>query len=79
MKVIVKFYARFSDKFGKLHEFDLPKDSSVETFMVELKNRFPELKRERDVILSINDRISRGNEILREGDVISVFPPPGGG
>lgn len=79
MKVTIKFYGRFSEKFGKKHEIELPERSNINDMLNYLKNRFPDLKNERSVLISVNDKIVDNNEYLKDGENISIFPPPGGG
>jgi len=79
MKIRVKFYARYGDKFGKEHYIDIESSISVENFLKLLYKVIPGLQNERNIIMAINDSLASADYILKDGDSVSIFPPPGGG
>jgi molybdopterin converting factor small subunit len=52
---------------------------SVENFLKLLYKVIPGLQNERNIILAINDSLASADYILKDGDSVSIFPPPGGG
>lgn len=79
MKIIIRFYARFAEKFGKELSMEVENGLNIEHLLEILKIKFGDLRKERNILVSVNDRISEGDRILTEGDIVSIFPPPGGG
>ena len=58
----------------------LLEESRVNDLLCQLKDRYPELSLSRDdFIVSVNDRMSRPNQILKANDVIAIVPHIGGG
>ena len=81
MVVSVHFLGR-QRKLAGARQIKIPllKESRVNDLLCHLKNRYPELSlSESDYIVSINDRMSRPNQILKANDVIAIVPHIGGG
>ncbi len=79
MRATVKLFAtlaRFKSdaKAGKAFEVDLPEGAAVHDLIEYLK-----IPREETHIVFINNVIQEPSERLREGDVVGMFPPVGGG
>ncbi len=79
MKIKLKFYARYGEKFGKEQIIVIENSMTVENFLNLLYERFPSLKDEKNLIIAINDSMAPPDYVLRDGDSVSIFPPPGGG
>jgi len=88
MKVIVRYFARYRSLVGKSEEeLEVPDGITVRELIEILKERHPVLKNEvfaedndlADVNVSRNGRYVRFDEVLRDGDVIAIFPPVSGG
>ena len=79
MRVTVKLFAtlvRFKDglRAGKPFDVDLPEDSVVQDLIDYLK-----IPPEETHIVFINNIIEEADSKLKDGDVVGMFPPVGGG
>lgn len=79
MRVTVKLFAtliRFKDgsRPGKPFEVDLPEDSVVQDLIDHLRIPAEETK-----IVFINSIIEENQASLKDGDMVGMFPPVGGG
>jgi len=88
MKVRVRYFARYRSLVGKSEEeLEVPEGITVRELIEILKERHPVLKNEvfaeeddlADVNVSRNGRYVRFDEVLRDGDVVAIFPPVSGG
>jgi len=88
MKVTVRYFARYRSLVGKgEEEVELPEGATVMDLIEKIKEMHPVLKNEvfaedddlADVNVSRNGRYVRFDEILKEGDVVAIFPPVSGG
>ncbi len=88
MKVTVRYFARYRSLVGKSEEeLAVPAGITVRDLIEILKERHPVLKNEvfaedddlADVNVSRNGRYVGFDEVLREGDVVAIFPPVSGG
>jgi len=88
MKVTVRYFARYRSLVGKgEEEVELPEGATVMDLIEVLKELHPVLKNEvfaedddlADVNVSKNGRYVRFDEILKEGDIVAIFPPVSGG
>ena len=88
MRVKVRYFARYRSLVGTgEEEVELPEGATVMDLIEVLKERHPVLKTEvfaedddfADVNVSRNGRYVRFDEILKEGDVVALFPPVSGG
>jgi molybdopterin converting factor small subunit len=58
----------------------LPKNSRLSDAISHVKGRFPALKlSQKDVLVSVNDRVTHENHVLMADDRISFLPHIGGG
>jgi len=88
MKVTVCYFARYRSLVGKSEEeLEVPDGITVRELIEILKERHPVLKNEvfaedddlADVNVSRNGRYVRFDEVLRDGDIVAIFPPVSGG
>ncbi|AJC71485.1 MAG: MoaD/ThiS family protein [Thermococcus sp.] len=88
MKVTVRYFARYRSLVGKgEEEVELPEGATVMDLIEKIKKMHPVLRNEvfaedddlADVNVSRNGRYVRFDEILKEGDVVAIFPPVSGG
>ncbi|MDV3103839.1 MULTISPECIES: ubiquitin-like small modifier protein 1 [Thermococcus] len=88
MKVTVRYFARYRSLVGKgEEEVELPEGATVRDLIEKLRELHPVLKNEvfseddsfADVNVSRNGRYVGFDEILKEGDVVALFPPVSGG
>lgn len=79
MRVTVKLFAtlvRFKDgsRAGKAFDMELPEDSTVQDLIDTLK-----IPMEDTHVVFINNIIVENQAKLKNGDVVGMFPPVGGG
>jgi len=88
MRLTVRYFARYRSLVGKgEEELEVPEGITVAELIEILKERHPALKNEvfaeddefADVNVSRNGRYVRFDEVLRDGDVVAIFPPVSGG
>jgi len=88
MKVTVRYFARYRSLVGKgEEELEVPEGITVGELIDILKERHPVLRKEvfaedddlADVNVSRNGRYVRFDEVLRDGDIVAIFPPVSGG
>jgi sulfur carrier protein len=74
MKVIVKLFATLRKERGDGAELTLSEGSTLRDVLDVL-----EIKPEQASILFVNGRHADLDQFISDGDVISIFPPIGGG
>jgi sulfur-carrier protein len=74
LKVEVRLFATFREGREKKYFLELPADSKISAVLDILK-----IKEEDVSILLLNGRDGDTNRILKDADVLAVFPPVGGG
>jgi len=88
MKVTVRYFARYRSLVGKgEEELEIPNGITVGELIEVLKERHPALRDEvfaedddlADVNVSRNGRYVSFDEVLRDGDIVALFPPVSGG
>ena len=88
MKVTVRYFARYRSLVGRgEEELEVPDGITVGELIELLKGRHPVLENEvfaedddlADVNVSRNGRYVRFDEVLRDGDIVALFPPVSGG
>ncbi|KUH33115.1 MoaD/ThiS family protein [Thermococcus sp. 18S1] len=88
MRVTVRYFARYRSLVGKgEEELEVPEGITVLELIELLKERHPVLRNEvfaeeddlADVNVSRNGRYVRFDEVLRDGDIVALFPPVSGG
>ncbi len=88
MRIKVRYFARYRSLVGKSEEeLEVPEGITVGELIEVLKERHNVLRNEvfaeeddlADVNVSRNGRYVRFDEVLRDGDVVALFPPVSGG
>jgi molybdopterin synthase sulfur carrier subunit len=88
MRLKVRYFARYRSLVGKSEEeLEVPEGITVGELIEILKERYPVLRNEvfaeeddlADVNVSRNGRYVRFDEVLKDGDVVAIFPPVSGG
>lgn len=74
MKVTVKLFAGFRENRFKAEERDLPQGCTVANLLFELGINEPELG-----VALINARHVLPEQVLQDGETVSLFPKVGGG
>lgn len=74
MKTTVKLFAYFRDNRFSVSEKQLSEDTTVGQVVDSLK-----IDREEVGVLMLNSRHTEFNTVLKEGDVLAIFPVVGGG
>ena len=74
LKVEVRLFATFREGREKKYILELPEESNILTVLDMLK-----IKEEDASILLLNGRDGDAKRTLKDGDVMAVFPPVGGG
>jgi len=74
MRVTVKLFATFRDGRFKEKEFELPAEATVKELLGQIR-----LTPDQVAILLVNGRNGRPDQELQDGDILSLFPPVGGG
>ncbi len=76
ISVTVKFFATLRQYGPEKEILTIPKDSIVKL----LFNKYNIPKNERRAIILVNGRPHKDlNTVIKDGDLISIFPPIGGG
>ena len=81
MKVRVKFFSAHREAVGKNEiKIELKEKTSIDKMLKMLITDYPRLRKLIDfTILSLNHSRASGNELLKDGDEVAIFPPIGGG
>lgn len=81
MKVRVKFFSAHREAVGKNEiEIELEERITSNRLLKMLITDYPRLRKLIDfTIISLNHSRANGNELLRDGDEVAIFPPIGGG
>jgi MoaD family protein len=81
MKIKVKFFSSHREAVGR-SEINMKVDEGMrlKELMDMLMDSYPKLKKLSEyTVLSLNHRYASGEEILKEGDEVAIFPPVEGG
>ena len=81
MQIQVLFFGACREAVGQ-HEFvnEISTPSSVAQAFEDLSVKFPPLKDfGNSLLFAINEEHSRQDDLLKDGDVLAIFPPVSGG
>ena len=80
MTIMALFFASYADAFGRDHmEMEVPKGSTVGDFLRQLRALDPERRLPPAPLVAVNERYSRAEHVLRQGDEVAIIPPVAGG
>ena len=81
MKVTVQFFSYFKDLAGTSeHSFELPSGANIAALLEPLFQEFPKLEPMRkSTLIAVGLEYQNREYQLKEGDVVSLFPPVQGG
>ena len=81
MNVVIRAFATVRDLIGTPEkEISLPGEIPVGKLLDILEADFPGLADLRGTLLfAINEEYCTGDELVRDGDVLAIFPPVSGG
>lgn len=78
MRIEVMYYAWIREKVSEKETLEVEEGISVREAFEKLRTKHPDLDGE-NVIIAINGNVVDWNTSLKDGDVMAVFPPAGGG
>jgi len=80
-KVTVKYFSIHRDMTGKTEEeVQLDQGATLKDLLDRLIESYSRLKDAKDyTVISINGNFAEEKSKLKEGDVVALFPPVGGG
>ncbi|MEM2087065.1 MAG: MoaD/ThiS family protein [Thermoproteota archaeon] len=78
MKVEVKYYAWIREEIGEKETLEFNEGATVREIVKKLVEKHTHLVGE-NFLIAVNGRTVDLDTCLNEGDVVSVFPPAGGG
>ncbi|MBO3809012.1 MAG: MoaD/ThiS family protein [Candidatus Brockarchaeota archaeon] len=80
MKILVKYFASYREAVGKYEEeLELTPGSTIKEVLEEIVSKHPGVEVDKEAIIVLNQKIVRDNPEVKEGDVLAIFPPLGGG
>lgn len=81
MKIKVKLFALVRQLVGRSElELELPDGATVADLQSRLQAEFPQLHLGNGgVLLAVNLRYARPDQVLQEGNEVALIPPVGGG
>jgi len=81
MKIKVKFFSAHREAAGRGEmEMELDEDTTVKGLLDILTSMYPGMGKLADyTVMSLNHKYASGEELLREGDEVAIFPPVEGG
>jgi sulfur-carrier protein len=78
VRVTIKFFASMRDTIGESERtLLLPENSNIDYLLKDLKNQYPQSAKiiDRSFIV-LNEEYALKNTLLKEGDTLSIIPPP---
>jgi len=79
MKIHVKYYAAVRDIIGLSKEdIDVEEDIQLGSFVKIIKECYCDIK-DLVILVAVNEKYSKPDKILTEGDRVALFPPVSGG
>ncbi|EQD43169.1 ThiamineS [mine drainage metagenome] len=76
----IKYFATLRDLSG-VDEEDLTvnDETSIEHIFEELKTRHPDIRNQKNVLFALNEKFADSRSVVRNNDVLALFPPVSGG
>ena len=74
MKITGKFFATLRINRDKQIFMEVPTETTIDDVLLSLK-----VSKDEATILLVNGRAKTAEHVLQDGDIISLFPPVGGG
>ncbi len=74
MKIEIRLFATLREGRGKVLKLDVKEDATVREIIKRL-----EIEQDNIALLLVNGKDGKFDKILNDGDVLSLFPPVGGG
>ena len=78
MRIEVKYYAWIREKIGEKEMLEVDDGATVREIVEKLREKHADLAGE-NILIAVNGRTVDLNTCLKEGDLVAVFPPAGGG
>lgn len=78
MRVEVKYYAWIREEIGEKETLEVDDETTLREIIEKLCEKHAELTREK-FLVAVNGRTVDLNTCLKDGDILAVFPPAGGG
>ncbi|MBO3839954.1 MAG: MoaD/ThiS family protein [Thermoproteota archaeon] len=78
MRIEINYYAWFREKIGGKELLDVEDGLTLEKVVEKLVEKH-EFLRSESFLVAVNGRLANPYTALKEGDVVSLFPPAGGG
>lgn len=78
MRIEINYYAWFREKIGGKEFLDIEDGLTLEKVVEKLVEKHECLKSE-IFLVAVNGRLTNPYTALKEGDIVSLFPPAGGG
>lgn len=78
MRIEVKYYAWLREEFGDKEFLEVENQATLKEVVEKLIEKH-ELLGSENFLISVNGKITGLDTVLKEGDVVSIFPPAGGG
>jgi len=78
MKIEINYYAWLREEIGEKELLEVENETTLEELVRKLIAKHECLKSEA-FLIAVNNRLTSLHTVLREGDVVSIFPPAGGG
>lgn len=81
MEVQVRLFATLRQQAGWSHQgLTLPDGATLRDALAEIDRQYPGLSiSTRTFYAAINQEYAKGEQVLREGDEVAIFPPVSGG
>jgi molybdopterin synthase sulfur carrier subunit len=81
MRIKVKFFSSFGNLAGvNEDELEVPEGATLRKVVEVILERYPQLKQFAEyMITSLNNRVADEDAPVKEGDVVAIMPPLGGG
>ncbi|MEM3713105.1 MAG: MoaD/ThiS family protein [Thermoproteota archaeon] len=78
MIIEVNYYAWLREEFGDKEFLEVENQMTLEEVVKKLVEKHESLKSE-SFLVAVNGKLVSRETVLKKGDVVSIFPPAGGG